>query len=225
MERFNPTARHLEKIIVDLLRRIYPVQTLLDVGCGIGVNLKRIHKHFPDIQLTGSDLSEEILNLAEDYVKEASIEYIELDLGKGRIDREFDAIVCSQVLEHIEDDETALKNMALMCRKYMIITVPGGAYNSTSKLVGHYRHYNRDELVKMVKSCGFSVLYVREWGFPFHSLYKFMLDMLPAESKTRIGLGKYGFFKRGVSHILYLLFFCNIFNKGANIILLAERNN
>ncbi|MBI5048530.1 MAG: class I SAM-dependent methyltransferase [Deltaproteobacteria bacterium] len=225
MERFNPTARHLETIIIGLLRRIYPVQNLLDIGCGIGVNLKRIHKHFPDIQLTGSDLSEDILNLARDYVKEADIEYFCLDLGKDKLDRKFDVVLCSQVLEHIEDDETAFKNMALMCRKYVIITVPGGAYNSTSKLVGHYRHYTKDALVKMVKSCGFNILYAREWGFPFHSLYKFMLDMLPTESKVKIGLGKYGFFKRGVSHILYLLFLCNIFNRGANIILLAERNN
>lgn len=106
----------------------------------------------------------------------------------------------------------------------MIITVPGGAYNSTSKLVGHYRHYNQDALVKMVKSCGFSVLYVREWGFPFHSLYKLMLDILPTESKVKIGLGKYGFLKRGISHVLYFIFFGNLFNKGANIILLAEKN-
>lgn len=57
-----------------------------------------------------------------------------------------------------------------------------------------------------------------------HSLYKFALDRLPTKSKMQIGLGKYGFFKRALSHILYFFFFGNIFDKGDNIMLVAEKN-
>lgn len=225
MERFNPTARHLEVAIVKLLKHIVPVQSLVDIGCGIGVNIKRIHRHFPEIEFVGTDLSDEILKLARNYVKAGrNVEYVQLDVGRDKLNRQFDVVLCSQVLEHIEDDIAALKHMTSMCGKYMIITVPGGNYNSTSRLVGHHRHYKKDELTSMVKSCGFKILYVREWGFPFHSLYKFALDRLPTKYKMRIGLGKYGFFKRALSHILYFLFFGNMFDMGANIVLLAEKN-
>lgn len=224
MVRFNPTIRHLEKIIVDAIERVGPVQTVLDVGCGMGVNLKRIRRHFPDPELVGADLSEDILKIARHYVGEdPKIKYSPLDIGKGALDRQFDFVLCSQVLEHIEDDKAAISYMSEMCSKYLFITVPGGRYNTTSKLVGHHRHYSKKDLVEKVVTNGFTVCHVREWGFPFHSLYKSTLNLLPAESQKQVGFGRYGFFKKKISDLLYLLFFANVFDMGANVILLAEK--
>jgi ubiquinone/menaquinone biosynthesis C-methylase UbiE len=226
MERLNPTARHLERMIVKLLRRVGPISNILDVGCGMGVNMKRIHKYSPEINLVGADLSEDILNIARLYVgDDLKIEYVPLDIGKSKLNRKFDLVLCSQVLEHIENDVAAIKHMVEMCNQYLLITVPGGAYNSTSQLVGHYRHYTKDDLVSKVVSNGFKICYLREWGFPFHSLYKFALHLLPLESQKKIGYGKYGLMKKGISSLLYFLFFGNVLHMGANIIMLTERNH
>lgn len=224
MERLNPTARHLERIIVQLIRSVSPINSVLDAGCGMGVNLKVIRKHFPNLEMTGTDLSGDILRIAENYVgKDERIRYVPLDIGKSALDERFDLVLCSQVLEHIEDDVAAIRNLASMTGRYLLITVPGGAYNSTSKLVGHYRHYEKEELVEKVLPSGFRIRSLREWGFPFHSLYKRTLDLLPQESQKKIGFGKYGVIKKSIAASLYHLFYGNVFDAGANVILLAEK--
>jgi SAM-dependent methyltransferase len=44
--------------LVAALRRVPPFTTLLEVGCGPGVNLWRVLEAFPDVDLTGFDLSD-----------------------------------------------------------------------------------------------------------------------------------------------------------------------
>jgi 2-polyprenyl-3-methyl-5-hydroxy-6-metoxy-1,4-benzoquinol methylase len=44
MERFNPTARHLQRIILRMVTACQPISSLLDVGCGIGFNLKKLSR-------------------------------------------------------------------------------------------------------------------------------------------------------------------------------------
>lgn len=224
MERLNPTARHLERMIVKLIHQTEGVRSLVDVGCGMGVNVKRIRKHFPDLFITGTDLSPNILRIAENYVgADPKTKYRPFDLGKDRLEEEFDLVLCSQVLEHIEDDRMAIQNLARMCKRYLLITVPAGKFNSTSTLNGHFRHYQLNDLTKKVVEANFEILYVRQWGFPFHSIYKSLLDFLPIESQKKVGLGKYGPLKKLITHILFTLFYANVFDRGDNIILLAQK--
>ena len=224
MERFNPTARHLEHIIVKMLHPLKDVSSLLDVGCGMGVNVKILKRHFPLLKITGTDISPKSLELAQSYVGVSPlIDYKVLNVQAEALKTQYDVVLCSQVLEHIEDDKQAVQNLFKMTGKYLLLTVPGGKFNSTSKLVGHFRHYNKNQLVELVESAGFKVELAYEWGFPFHSIYKFLLDQLPVESQQSIGLGKYGFFKKLISHALFMLFYLNQFDRGANVILLATK--
>jgi SAM-dependent methyltransferase len=225
MERFNPTARHLKRIIVALIRGAMPVESLLDAGCGMGVNVRDLRRKFPHLRITGTDLSERILGLAREYVgPDPMIEFASLDLGQASLDRQFDLILCNQVLEHVEDDRRAIRNLAQMTRRWLLITVPGGAYNSTSKLVGHFRHYSRNDICRKVEEAGLKVVFQREWGFPFHSIYKWALGSMPIARQKAIGLGKYTFLKRRLSDLVYLAFCANVFDKGANVIVLAEKS-
>ena len=68
-----------QKHIYDLSRKFYllgrdrlidtldvpPEGTVLEIGCGTGRNLLRVHKAFPDAQLHGLDISREMLSVAE----------------------------------------------------------------------------------------------------------------------------------------------------------------
>lgn len=224
MERLNPTARHLQRMIIKLVSRCGPISSLADIGCGMGVNTKSLAEAFPNVEITGTDLSPNILKIAEAYVGASPrIDYASLDLGKAALDRQFDLVLCNQVLEHIEDDVTAIKHLDQMCKKYLLITVPGGRYNSTSELNGHFRHYSRRELVDKVMPFGYNILHLQEWGFPLHSIYKTMLGALPVESQKKVGLGKYGPMKRLLSDVLYYAFYANAIDRGENVILLAEK--
>lgn len=225
MERFNPTARHLKRIIVELIKGVMPVESILDAGCGMGLNVRDLRQHFPLIKITGSDLTEPILELARRYVGEDPLtDFATLDLGGTPLNRQFDLVLCNQVLEHLENDVQAIQNLAAMTRRYLLITVPGGAYNSTSKLVGHFRHYSRADICSKLVAAGMQIRYQREWGFPFHSLYKILLGTLPRSAQKNVGMGHYGAMKKTLSDIIYLLFYGNLFDKGANVIVLAEKS-
>ncbi|NJK99870.1 MAG: class I SAM-dependent methyltransferase [Spirulinaceae cyanobacterium SM2_1_0] len=67
---------------------------------------------------------------------------------------EFDTILCTNVLEHIEDDHQAIKNMlSLLCPQGKILLfVPAipFLYSSMDKLAGHYRRYTKQSLHRLV---------------------------------------------------------------------------
>lgn len=224
MITYNPTTRQLERQIHHALLDSGGFQTLLDVGCGNGMNIAAVRRDFPDATLVGADLSPEILALARQNVgPDPGIEFEVLDLAGDPLSRSFDVVLCNQVLEHIEDDRLAMQNLAAMCKGTMIIAVPGGRYNSTSRILGHHRHYSRDALVRLAEDAGIEVISARNWGFPFHSLYKSVLGMLPVEMQRGVGFGEYGLGKKLLARFIYLLHFGNVFNAGANVILVGRQ--
>lgn len=223
MEAFNPTARHLQRLIHNELAALDGFDSVLDVGCGMGLNLAAIHRAFPDVALAGTDLSPEILGLAREHLGAGTNPELDvLDLSQRALPRQYDVVLCNQVLEHIDDDRTAMAHLVEMCRGTLIITVPGGKFNSTSRVVGHYRHYRRQDLVRLARDAGVEVQSVREWGFPFHSLYKLVLGALPEDAQKSVGFGKYGLGKRLLTHMIYLLYFANVVDYGANVVLVGK---
>ncbi len=77
----------------------------------------------------------------------------------------FDSICYVNVLEHIEDDRSALKYAfrALAPGGHVLIFVPALAalYSNQDKILGHFRRYGPSDLSKMVKSAGFKIKYLR----------------------------------------------------------------
>jgi hypothetical protein len=97
-----------------------------------------------------------------------------------------------QVLEHLADDVDALKRMRQMCRKYTLISVPGGQLDEHGKKNGHYRHYTKAELVQKMEQAGFRVVRAFTCGWPVHSLfYRQLMRRLPRGAVTQVGLGPY----------------------------------
>jgi SAM-dependent methyltransferase len=93
-----------------------PGERILEVGCGGG----HVLRLFPGCELTGVDVSGEMLakarrNLAGYKVRLLKGELSELDLPSGG----FDAVICTEVLEHAVDPEGILEQMGRLLR-------PGG---------------------------------------------------------------------------------------------------
>jgi len=78
---------------------------------------------------------------------------------------QLDSLVYVNVLEHIEDDarELACAYEALKEGGYLLIFVPAlpALYSEFDASVGHFRHYRKRALVRLVGSAGFSVTKVR----------------------------------------------------------------
>jgi SAM-dependent methyltransferase len=75
------------------------------------------------------------------------------------------AIVCSEVLEHIKQDDVALDEFARVLRTggQLVLTVPLHRYFFTydDRSVGHYRRYEIDELLQELRVRGFHGFHVR----------------------------------------------------------------
>lgn len=213
----GPFHRHLRRLIMSLIQPL-SFDSVLDVGCGQGVMMEELRAAFPHTTLNGTEISGLGLEVARKNLPEAR--FWELDAAKERIPEQFDLVVCSEVLEHIPDDVAAIKHLAEMTGKYLIISSPQGRMRRFEpEMVGHVRNYAPGELVRKVEQSGMRVLKVIEWGFPFYSpIYRNVLELTNAQG-TR---GELGLARRMISTAMYYLFLLNSWRRGDEIVVLAE---
>lgn len=125
----DPVFAKRAGLIFQQVEKLKPCE-VLDVGCGRGFytnNLVRL----PFIkQVIGLELKEENLILAKKNQPNAKIKYLTQDFYKWQTSKRFDLIILSEVLEHLVDDELALKKLKQLLKKNgrLIITVPSVNY-------------------------------------------------------------------------------------------------
>jgi len=79
-------------------------------------------------------------------------------------DQRFDTVVCLNVIEHLQDDVAALRNIrgVLESNGVAIVLVPNSPrlYGTLDEVLGHCRRYTREQLVALGEKAGFRVLTV-----------------------------------------------------------------
>ena len=105
-------------VIWALTKKVKPFNNLLEVGCGTGYVLEGISRTWPKIELHGSEYFEEGLEYARKRVPTAELRQLDATT-MDEIDR-YDVVAAFDVIEHIEQDETVLRNLARAIR-------PGGS--------------------------------------------------------------------------------------------------
>lgn len=143
---------------------------VLEIGSGIG----NISKFFLNngFQITLTDLREEYcLFLKEKFHSSVNLLGIEqMDLTHPEFERvysdhlkQYDTVFALNVIEHIEDDTTAIFNCKKLLRDNgrLIILVPSykKLYNSFDKELGHFRRYNQESLSKLFTKNGFKIIH------------------------------------------------------------------
>lgn len=90
-------------------------------------------------------------------------------------DAAFDAAVCAEVLEHLDDDAGALAELARVLRPggLLLVSVPANPYRYdwTDRWAGHRRRYDAAALESRLAEAGFAAARVQGWGFPLTGLY------------------------------------------------------
>ena len=80
----------------------------------------------------------------------------------------FDTVVCLNVVEHVEDDLLALRNIrsALEPGGRAVVLVPQdqSVYGTLDEVLGHYRRYSAAQLRKRMEEAGFEVERVFEFN-------------------------------------------------------------
>lgn len=215
MKQYGPFSRHIRRIIKHMIQPL-DFTTVLDVGCGQGSFLQELQAEFPNIEPYGIDISPSAVELAKKRV--AGGRFCVLDITESVFHQKCDLVVCSEVLEHIPDDVTALQNLRKMTNKFLLVSTPQGRMRQFEKQVGHVRNYARGELVEKIESSGFTVVLVVEWGFPFYSpLYRNFLDLTGSKGTT----GEFGIMRKLIAQTLYILFLLNSHKRGDEIFVLA----
>ncbi|KOO06676.1 methyltransferase domain-containing protein [Vibrio hepatarius] len=80
---------------------------IIDVGCGSGVLLYQLKKKFPNARLYGTDVTiSPAINNLSDY---QDINFFESEIKDLSIEKTFDVVVSSQLLEHLDDPETMVE--------------------------------------------------------------------------------------------------------------------
>jgi len=95
---------------------------VLDVGCGEGFFARALLDRFPGVELVGVDASEAAIAHASARCPEARFEVSRIEALRAR--GRFDLVVCSEVLEHLEDPAAGIANLADCTAGHALLTVP-----------------------------------------------------------------------------------------------------
>jgi SAM-dependent methyltransferase len=125
--RGNPLQRLLIRRFVGKVESLFveaaPAETVLEVGVGEGFLAGHLWERFSDKKFTGVDLLQESL----DQLKRL-FDGIETHQGNVYdlvfLGREYDLVICAEVLEHLEDPQKALDQILSLKPKHTILTVP-----------------------------------------------------------------------------------------------------
>jgi len=215
----SPAPRYRRKMIIELISTL-KCRNILDVGCGNGRLMDEMHKKLK-VPVCGIDLSKSIIEKNKKFYP--NYEFYCLDIQKEYLNRKFELVVCSEILEHLEEIDQAITNLSQMVSRYFIITVPKGRIFPIDRKMGHKRHFSKETIHRLLKKNGFFVVEYIEWGFPFHTLYKYLINIFPNYFNLAFAECKYNFYKRLLSELLSFAFATNSKKMGFQIIALAER--
>lgn len=148
--------KYLYKKIGDVL--------ILDIGCGTGSNIKFLSKF-------GKVHGIDNMRLAIDYCKEKKIRRVKLaDACKLPYkDQVFDVVAFLDVLEHIENDELAIKEAKRVLKNngLIIITVPAlpMIWSQHDSAQNHHRRYKRWALESLAENSNLKILKIAYFNF------------------------------------------------------------
>ena len=131
----SPIIRFIEGRRLATIRRFMSLPRgarLLEIGCGGG----HVLRMFPEQQLTGVDVSGEMLEKARRNLAGLDATLLKGDVAQhGLADRSFDGIVCTEVLEHVVDPNHVLAEIArlLAPNGKAVITFPNDRLINAAK--------------------------------------------------------------------------------------------
>ncbi len=185
----NPVQRLLlDNFFKTLVNVAQPltINSILDAGCGEGFTLDILQKHRIGKRLEGLEFSESAIALGKKH-------HPSLIFKQGSIyelpykDNIFDLVVCTEVLEHLEDPQKALRELVRVSRRYLVLSVPnepifmlanfirGKNWSRWGNDIEHIQHWSFLGFEHFVKKDNIQILQKR---------YPFPWTMLLAEKRS-----------------------------------------
>ena len=104
-----------------------------------------------------------------------------------------------------------------------MLSTQSGPVRATERYVGHQRHFEKEDLLTLLRDAGWAP--VRAWnaGFPFHGLSKWLANRRPTATIERFSVRPYGPAEILACWTLRLLFKLNSNRSGAQLFAVAQR--
>lgn len=158
---FKPIYEKLFPSWISYLKKeLSDCSTVLDLGCGYNSPIQYCKVPFS----VGVELYEPYLE--ESKKKGIHSQYIKEDIGKVEFKpKSFDAILCSEVLEHLtkEDGYELIKKMEKWAKKKIIITTPNGYLLQDGYDNNPLQEHKSGWSVKELEKLGFKVYGINGW--------------------------------------------------------------
>lgn len=146
----------------------YGSKRILDVGCGRGLMLYYLKKHFGALYVIGTQYSDPAIEYARNKL---GVEVKKGNLGNNlhAIEKNLDIICFWHVLEHIDDVDLYIKLSYNLLKKggKLLIEVPNSE-SFSKKLTGgswmgwdtpnHLTHFTSDSLIRLLKKYNFKII-------------------------------------------------------------------
>lgn len=119
--------KRIEFILKELSNKVPPNGDILDVGCGNGVISRLLGKY--GYQVQGIDVSDKAIETARKLTVMANVRFDVMSAEELRATKvKYDAIICSEVLEHLHDPSSLLQVLydSLKDGGRLVVTVPNG---------------------------------------------------------------------------------------------------
>lgn len=164
------------KVMLSELKKLR-IDSVLDVGCGEGFILNKLKSESIGKYWQGIDYAKEAIEIGRKI-------HPDLNLKQGSVyesgfnDNSFDLVICTEVLEHLEDTKKALKEVLRISKKYVLLSVPNeplfllSNFTQWGKDIGHINHWTFwgfENFVKKNAGVNFKIL-SRKQPFPWTML-------------------------------------------------------
>lgn len=108
--------------ITGIVTELVPT-TMLDAGCGEGFVTDRFLQAMPEVKITGFDVLEDSVKLAEMRNPRATFQVGDI-YNIDHPDNAFDVVYCFEVLEHLHEPDRALAELARVASGHVVLSVP-----------------------------------------------------------------------------------------------------
>lgn len=145
-----------------------PEPVILDIGCSSGYTLRLLRRRMPQAVLLGSDYIRGPLERLGAAIPDLPL--FQFDLTRCPLETgSVDAVVLLNVLEHIEDDEQAIRQVFRILKPGGVaaIEVPAGPhlYDIYDRKLMHFRRYRLSQLSSLARRAGLEILQASHLGF------------------------------------------------------------
>jgi 2-polyprenyl-3-methyl-5-hydroxy-6-metoxy-1,4-benzoquinol methylase len=229
LHRVGPSVRTRTRLLVKYISKYLPAGSVMDVGCGDGQFLSKLYRSFGDrYSYAAGDISDQALKVVQqhDFIKEVCV--LDVTCKDTMPDKTYQAVVSSEVLEHIEDWQKALENLAgLVCPGgFILITVPAlmKHWGSHDIFAHHIRRFEIGQIEKELQNMNYQVLESYCWGWPIYDLYyRFVLNKSTPESMMKTVTSPIKMFAAACMY--YLFFLDDLFHtsRGRRLFIVARK--